>query len=81
MMIPTECDTIPPVERFKWYARKRNRNVTRAEKALIIEMFIYHHVSIIDISKQWGLTSRNVSQIVTLYFKKPEHGLCIMSKI
>lgn len=73
--------TITPTERFKWYTRQRSRILTRAEQVLIIEMFIYHNISIVNLAKQEGLTTARVSRIVSLYFKKPEHGLSIMSKI
>lgn len=73
--------TITPGDRFKWYTRKRVRHLSMQEKALIIELFIYHKMSIIDISKMEGLTYQRVTDIVSLYFIKPEHGICIMSKV
>jgi hypothetical protein len=74
-------NTISASDYFKWYSRKRNRSLDINDMVLVIELFVYHKMSMVEISKMQGLTYKRVNYIISLYYKKPEHGLSIMSKI
>jgi len=68
-------------DRFLWYSRAKSRLLTNTEKANIIELFVFHELSMKDICKIHSISYLACSKVINLYFEKPILGLSIMSKI
>jgi len=51
-----------------------------AEKAEIIELYVYRKMSMRDIAEYLSLSTCTISKVVSLYFKKPKKDVVKMSK-
>lgn len=52
-----------------------------AEKAEIIELYVYRKMTMKDISEFLSLSTCTISRVVSLYFKKPKKDVVKMSKV
>lgn len=52
-----------------------------AEKAEIIELYVYRKMVMRDIAEYLSISTETVSNTVSLYFKKPKKDVVKMSKV
>lgn len=52
-----------------------------AEKAEIIELYVYRKMTIREIAEYLSLSTCTISKVVSLYFKKPKKDVVKMSKV
>lgn len=52
-----------------------------AEKAEIIELYVYRKMAMRDIAEHLSISIETVSRTVSLYFKKPKKDVVKMSKV
>lgn len=52
-----------------------------AEKAEIIEMYVYQKMTMKEIANLFSVSAQTVGNIVSLYFEKPKKDVVKMSKV
>lgn len=52
-----------------------------AEKAKIIELYVYRKMTLKEIADRFSVSKTTVSKTVSLYFKKPDKDFVKMSKV
>lgn len=52
-----------------------------AEKAEIIELYVYQKMTLKEIAKRFSVSATTVGTTLSLYFKKPDKDFVKMSKV
>lgn len=73
-------DTLLPKERYTWYSRETGI-VIESVYGEIIEDFIGCEMTIFEISQERRMPYLKVAWVISLYYKKPDFSLTLMSKV
>lgn len=60
---------------------KTRKRLSLAEKAKIIELYVYRKMTMKEIADRFSVSKTTVSKTVSLYFEKPSKDVVKMSKV